>query len=168
MKTIAFDCFGTIFDMSTVDRKDVEEYANHVNKKDFSEYSFNGSWWELKCRPFYDFGIKKLQSFGFTCIALSNGGKKLISTISLSNGIYWDHIVDLPSHGVYKPHIEAYKAVQIETGISPKDTIMVTANPSFGDLEGSSKIGMTPVVIGNYIIKNINELANILILKNAG
>ncbi len=159
IKVIAFDCFGTVFDMSGVPSGDIVNYVNHVRHEDFTPYVFPDSWWRLKAHPDSAEGIKKLQLAGFKCVALSNGSSTLIGHISILNGINWDHIVDLIAHRVYKPHLGAYRTIQADLGTPPEETLMVTANPTFGDLEGSSAVGMQSHVIRHGYPNTILELA---------
>lgn len=162
IKVIAFDCFGTVFDMSGVPGGDIVNYVNHVRHADFTPYVFPESWWKLQAHPDSAEGIKKLQRAGFKCIALSNGSHNLIWRISATNGINWDHTVDLVAHRVYKPHVDAYRCIQTDLGIPPEETLMVTANPTFGDIEGSAAIGMKSQVIRHGYPNNILELAEML------
>lgn len=147
IKCIAFDCFGTIFDMKGVPRIEIEAYVNHVRKGEFVIYEFPETWYSLKSHIDAAQGMNRLKAGGFFLVALSNGGRELIREISLSNDIPFDYIVDLRQHKVYKPHIEAYRTVEKDTGIKPEETLMVTANPTFGDVEGSAAIGMPSQVI---------------------
>lgn len=164
IKCIAFDCFGTVFDMSNVEKEEIKNYVNHVRKNNFTEFEFPQSWWNLKAHPDSAQGIRTLQSAGFSCIALSNGSLALLSSISYKNNIYWNHIVDLVSEKVYKPHVDAYKTIEKCFGFKPEQTLMVTANPTFGDIEGSSAIGMKSQVIRNpETPQTIIGLANTII-----
>lgn len=147
IKCLAFDCFGTIFDMSSINRNEIKAYVDHVHKNDFSIFEFPNSWWNLKAHPDVKDGIKTLQSAGFVCVTLSNGSRELLSTISLRNDINWDHIIDLAKYKVYKPHEAAYATVLAETSFYPRETLMITANPTFGDVEGAAAIGMQSRVI---------------------
>lgn len=147
IKCIAFDCFGTVFDMSGVSRDEIKEYVNHVRKNDFTPFEFPKSWWELKTHPDSAEGIKRLQHAGYQCITLSNGDAGLIWRASRKAGIEWNYVTDLRAERVYKPNIEAYRTVERLLGYKPEETLMVTANPTFGDIEGSAAIGMQSQVI---------------------
>jgi 2-haloacid dehalogenase len=159
IKCYAFDCFGTVFDMSGVSRDEIRDYVAHVNKQDFTPYDFPASWWDLKLHPDSAPGIKRLQSRGAVCVALSNGSVDLLRHVSERGGVHWDHIVDLAKHKVYKPNRNAYLTVSADLGIPPVDTMMVTANPDFGDVEGASSVGMWTRVIRNGHPNTILELA---------
>lgn len=147
MKAIAFDCFGTVFDMSGVPRDEIKAYVAHVRSQNFEPYDFPESWWELRALPDSADGIRRLQRAGLICVALSNGCRALIENISYDSGIFWDHIVDLVAHRVYKPHVDSYLTIQKDLGIAPADTLIVTANPTFGDVEGAAAVGMSSQVI---------------------
>lgn len=147
IKCIAFDCFGTVFDMSGVSREEIKAYVNHVRKADFTLFNFPNSWWKLKAHADAADGIRQLQEAGFSCVTLSNGSANLLRYVSRQNGILWDFIIDLVRYQVYKPHIDAYRTVEKQLGFKPAETLMVTANPTFGDIEGAAAIGMQSQVI---------------------
>lgn len=159
MKCIAFDCFGTVFDMSGVPHEEIAAYVAHVRKQDFTPYAFPQSWFELKSHPDSAEGIKRLRDAGFKCVTLSNGCPRLLYVISQKNGIEWDAIINLPFYRVYKPHVDAYRTVEKSVGFKPSETLMVTANPTFGDLEGSAAIGMPSKVVRHGYPNTILELA---------
>jgi 2-haloalkanoic acid dehalogenase type II len=163
IKCIAFDCFGTVFDMAGVSRDEIKAYVDHVRKDDFAPFKFPASWLNLQLHPDAATGIAKLQRNGFSCVALSNGALYLLSHVSQCGGVIWDHIVDLAKHRVYKPHIDAYRTIEKDLGLKPENTLMVTANPTFGDIEGAAAIGMQSQVIRQPgKIRDIIELAELL------
>lgn len=162
IRVIAFDCFGTVFNMDGVSRDEIAAYVAHVKRNDFSPFRFPQSWYDLKLHPDSADGISKLQKAGFRCIALSNGSRDLIKHVSVNGGIAWDHIIDLVSHRVYKPHVDAYRTVEKDLGVVPIETLMVTANPTFGDIEGAESIGMPSQVIRHGYPNTIVELAELL------
>lgn len=147
IRCLAFDCFGTVFDMSGISRDEIAAYVAHVRKADFTPFEFPASWWSLKAHADAAEGIKLLKTKGLLCVTLSNGDVGLLSTVALRNGIDFDWYIDLVKHRVYKPHLDAYRTVQAETNFQPNECIMVTANPTFGDVEGAAAIGMIPQVI---------------------
>ena len=168
IKCIAFDCFGTVFDMSNVPREEIAAYVAHVRKNDFTPYEFPKSWWSLKSHPDCKEGIEMLQGQGLFCVALSNGDADLVDTVAEQNGIYFHYVIDLVGHRVYKPHVDAYRTIQKDLGYKPSATLMVTANPTFGDIEGAAAIGMQSQVIRNPgTPATIIELANLLKEKQA-
>lgn len=160
IKCIAFDCFGTVFDMSSVPREEIAAYVAHVKKADFTPYSFPASWWKLKAHPDAADGIWKLRNSGYHCVTLSNGGVGLLQDLATQNRICFDHYVNLIKHRAYKPHnLDAYRAVEKDTGFKPSETLMVTANKTFGDVESSQAIGMRCQIIRHGYPNTIIELA---------
>lgn len=162
IKVIAFDCFGTVFDMAGVPGIEIADYVRHVRSNDFSPYQFPKSWWNLKLHSDACEGIAMLQSQGYQCVTLSNGTAELLAHVSEAGGVRWDTIIDLVKNRVYKPHLDAYRTVEKETGFTPEQCLMVTANPTFGDVEGSRAIGMNCIVIRHGSPESIIELANLL------
>lgn len=162
--TIAFDCFGTVFDMSGIPDEEIRDYVRHVKSGSFEPYHFPPGWHELKAHDDASAGIAMLRSAGFKSVTLSNGSVTLLEGVSRANGIHWDHITDLEAHRAYKPSPEAYLALLDQTGVSPSATMMVTANPGFGDIEGSRSVGMLPQVIRRENApETIIDLASMLI-----
>jgi 2-haloalkanoic acid dehalogenase type II len=160
-KVIAFDCFGTVFDMEGVSREEIREYVDHVNRNDFEPFVFPSSWWELKCHADAKCGIDLLQDYGIQCVTLSNGSADLLASVSAASEVNWDRIIDLAKHRVYKPHVDAYRTIEKETGVAPRECLMVTANPAFGDVQGAAAIGMASQIIRQPgYPEDIIELAN--------
>ena len=163
IKCIAFDCFGTLFDMSGISRDEINDYVGHVRNERFSPFPFPRSWWDLKCHPDVPKGMESLRLMGISCVALSNGSVDLIEHVSVSGGFCFDHIVDLVGHGVYKPNVNAYWLVKNDIGFETFETLMVTSNPTFGDIEGAAAVGMQSQVIRQPgKIQTIIELAELL------
>jgi FMN phosphatase YigB (HAD superfamily) len=144
---VAFDCFGTVFDMTPIPRHEIAAYVEHVRRDDFEPYEFPYLWGDIKAHPDSCNGISLIQDTGLTCVALSNGSWDLIRLLAARNYIEFDKIIDLVKHRVYKPHVEAYRTIEKDLGIAPENTLMVTANPTFGDIEGAAAVGMQSIVI---------------------
>lgn len=144
---LAFDCFGTVFDMSAFDRDLIRDYVHHVRTNPTEIYYFPQPWWEIKAHADSALGIKKLQEAGFRCFAASNGSVDLIDTISIASSICWDGITDFARHGFYKPDVRAYAAITSQFDLVAKDVCIVTANRDFGDVEGAKANGMMSQVI---------------------
>lgn len=162
IKVCAFDCFGTVFDSSSLPRELVRAYVQHVNAETFAPYVFPQPWYELPAHRDSMPGIRSLRQYGIKCVAMSNGSPDLILALSKNAGIEWDLVIDLASHGVYKPHPGAYRVVECETGVTPAECLMVTANPTFGDVQGAMSVGMHAQVIRGPVVKTIIDLAWLL------
>lgn len=143
---VAFDCFGTVFDMSPIPRHEIAAYVEHVRREEFEPYEFPNGWYGLNAYSDSAKGIFKIQKQRW-CVALSNGSAGLVRTIAHRNSIAFDRVIDLAKHRVYKPHIDAYRTIEKDLGIAPERTLMVTANPTFGDIEGAAAVGMQSIVI---------------------
>lgn len=162
-KCIAFDCFGTVFNMEGVSREEIKAYVDHVRKADFTPFIFPDSWLNLSLHPDSAEGVNALQDMDILCVTLSNGAADLLDHVSGKGGILWDVVIDLAKHRAYKPNnLDAYRAVEKETGCKPEECLMVTANPDFGDIEGAAAIGMPSQVIRHGYPNTIIELAEML------
>jgi len=165
LKVLAFDCFGTVFDMSGVDRSEVSDYVKSSKGKSGEEWQpldLPQSWFGLRAHPDSADGIRLLRS-KYICVALSNGPVHLINHISRVAGIDWDLIVPIQFLRVYKDHPDAYKSLFSLYPFEPGEFAMITANPGFGDVEASSALGMKPIVIrGESPLKNISYLYEML------
>ena len=159
LKCLAFDCFGTIFNMQAVQREDIKAYVSHVRSGNFSPYKFPNYWYELPLHADCIEGMRRLQVLGFTCLAFSNASVELIQAICSRTGLRFDGIVDLVAHKCYKPNLGAYTAIQSQFGFEPSEIMIVTANPTFGDTEGATHHGMRSQVIRHGYPDNLIELA---------
>lgn len=169
IKVIAFDVFGTVFDLSQAARDEVRSYVNHVHAAEWSPLKLPESWYLLKAHADARYGIQLLREDGYLVVTCSNGPIELLTRISKSNGISWDMLIPLEMAKVYKPNPEAYKLIPWLMGVQPEEVAMVTANKTFGDLEASAKLGMQPILIrddtAERYIPTITELAHVLALE---
>lgn len=164
IKCVAFDCFGTLFDPERLSRDEIKTYVDHVRRDDFSPFNFDPVWYTLKAFPDVLPGIDQIRASGRKCVALSNGSYHLLSHLFRFNGIKIDHVVDLVHHRAYKPNnLDAYRAVEKDLGFLPSETLMVTANVDFGDIESSAKIGMPSKLIRTPDCRDVLSLADWLI-----
>ena len=162
--TVAFfDCFGTVFDMSDIPREEIAAYVEHVRREDFTPYEFPPSWYSLKAHPDAAEGIRHLRyNCGLRCVAFSNGSWELISEISKANSIRWSGITSPAACQAYKPHPKAYESAVRMMRVPAIQCLMVTANPTFGDIEGAAGAGMQSCVIRHGFPNNIIELAEVI------
>lgn len=167
-KAIAFDCFGTVFDMSNVPKEELMAYGYHIRAPQWSPLELPESWKNLKAFPDSAEGIKLLRQ-KFTVITCANGPMPLLSEISENNGIDWDCIVPMETMQVFKPSPQAYLWACAAVGLPPADVMMVTANvPGLGDLTVANSLGMIPQQIrGGDGPATIIELAHKLLALEA-
>lgn len=162
MKVIAFDVFGTVFDLSGVPREEIKRYIDHIRRPDWQPLQLPASWETLPAHPDAAEGIDKLRE-RFFVVTCSNGPLGLLAKLSKHNGIVWDVIIPLELNRVYKTNPKAYLTVCEVLGVEPADVMLVTANKDFGDLEESAALGMTPQLIRNPgTPQTIAELAEAL------
>lgn len=158
---LAFDCFGTVFDMESIPKEEIRAYVNHVRQPEWSAYTFPDGWNQLTAHPDSAEGIYRIQQKNIECWAFSNGGRQLISQASIANNIRWNNIVDLSIPKVYKPNAGAYQYLLGLAG--GRELHIVTANPTFGDIEGAESIGVNSHVIRHGKPETIIELAEMFL-----
>ena len=168
IKVIAFDVFGTVFDLSRVDIEEIRAYAAHIRQPGWSPLHLPKSWETLPAHADAAEGIERLRS-NFFVVTCSNGPLGLLAKLSKHNGISWDAIIPLELNKVFKPNGKAYLTVCEVLGMLPEEVMMVTANYKFGDLEASKALGMEPMYIrGASPVRDIIELAEIMQERSNG
>lgn len=160
IKVIAFDVFGTVFNMKGVaDKRDIKAYLAHIQKPEWSPLILPSYWEMLPAHPDAAVGIERLR-MGYTVVTCSNGPLGMLSKVSKHNHISWDAIIPLELNKVFKPNPRAYMTVCEVLNVAASEVMMVTANKDFGDLEASAALGMTPMLIREEgKVKDIIELA---------
>lgn len=155
IKLIAFDLFGTVFDLQPVladpfRHEEIEDYANHLKEfydtGEWKPLKLPDSWVDLKPYPDARTGIERLRE-DFTVVTLSNCPLGLSARMLKKSDIVFDAITPLELFKTYKTRPEAYKALCTIYDVKPSEIAMVTGNKHFGDLEASAALGMTPVLI---------------------
>lgn len=150
-KVIAFDLFGTVFDLATADRSEVRDYANQLKSAElngFAPLNLPDHWANMPAHPDSREGIALLRQW-FTVVTLSNGPLPLQIAMSKQAGIEWDAIIPLEAARVYKPQQGAYQFACDMLRVKPEEVLMVTANEKFGDIEASRALGMQAMLIRN-------------------
>lgn len=164
-KVIAFDCFGTVFDMSQVNREEISAYVKASRNKagnDWNPLSLPEHWKTIPAHADSVEGIKLLRKDRI-CVALTNGPVHLITEMSRNAGIDWDLIVPIELWQVYKPQPRAYEMLlSLYPQYKPQDFCMVTANATFGDIEAATQLGMQSWLIRDEagFTKDIIDLAH--------
>ena len=148
INTILFDVFGTVFDMSSIPQEEIRDYVRHVKSEEWSPLVLPESWGELKAHPDSREGIERL-SKRFEVVTFSNGPIELLRHISESNDndIAWDSFVPVAHTRGYKPATWVYPWACGWLNKPPASVMMVTANATFGDLEGAAACGMVPQLV---------------------
>lgn len=107
-------------------------------------------------------GLNSLKSAGYCVCALSNAPLALMTQLSSNNNIKWSHIIALEKYKIYKPNPLSYLTACAELDCRPSECLMVTANQTFGDLEGSAFVGMSSKLIRNDTGLDVSNLINVI------
>ncbi len=165
IKVLAFDVFGTVFDLSNVDKGEIRNYVKLVHGNKWVPLRIPESWEGLSAHPDAVEGIARLRRH-YTVVTLSNCPLASLVKLSRANDITWDAIIPIELKKVYKPNLEAYRTVYEVLDIFPDQVMMVTANKTFGDLEAADCLGMRKALVRDTSIpegyKDVNHLAQVL------
>lgn len=146
LKVIAFDCFGTVFDASTLSRENIEDYNEVKKQLIYRPYDFPQAWYQLQPHADSARGIQRLRQKYRVC-TMSNGSVDLLTHLSRAAGIDWDLVTPIQAIQVYKPDPRAYLMLPQLFECRVDQVLMVTANPTFGDCEACVEIGMPFAII---------------------
>jgi 2-haloalkanoic acid dehalogenase type II len=161
-KVIAFDIFNTVYDLSTTPKDEIRAYGSHISKEGWSRLFLPKSWQNLKAFPDAKAGIERLRE-KYLVVTCSNGPMALQTRLNKNNGISWDFLIPLEERKIFKPNPLAYQMIADIMGVKTEEVAMITANKTFGDIEGASALGMAAFWIrGESKIVDINALAGIL------
>lgn len=166
IRVIAFDVFGTLVDMSGVDRSDLKAYAAHLRTcretGTWSPLNLPGSWRFRPAHPDSADGITLLRR-KFKVVTCSNAPLELQDALLSHNGIDVDAIVPIEANRAFKPNPLAYRTVCQVVRCNPEDVLMVTANSrrteDFNDLEGAKDVGMDSILIRGEEVPTVIDLA---------
>lgn len=160
VKVVAFDLFGTVFDMSGVDREEIREYVRQLKLPEWQPLKLPSHWDNVPAHRDAEEGICMLRHQVKHVVTCSNGPLGTMYRMSRNALIEWDLIIPLEINRVYKTNPKAYMTVCEVLNCEPQDVLMVTANETFGDLEASRALGMQAVLIrGDSEIEDIVQLA---------
>jgi FMN phosphatase YigB (HAD superfamily) len=146
-KVLLFDVFNTLLDMSDIPREEISAYVQHVREFPLEPLQLPESW--SKLRAFHDVahGLTLLRTWA-PVVAFSNCPLPLMVSLARRNGIRFDAIIPLELPRTYKPHPFAYQVPRILwPNLEPSDLMVITANPTFGDVEGAESVGMRSQII---------------------
>lgn len=145
---IAFDLFGTVFDLSAVPRQEIKDYIAHVRKPDWSPLTLPDSWLDLPLHPDSLEGIHSLAVRGFALVSCSNAPYDFTLGLFERSGLdKYLAITDIAEDRCYKPAPAAYLAICKQFGPEPSEVLMVTGNEGSPDVEGARAVGMQSVLI---------------------
>jgi FMN phosphatase YigB (HAD superfamily) len=160
IKCIAFDLFGTVFDISNTPRQEIVDYINHVKQPFWKPLHLPKSWESLPLHPDSYNGIREL-SFRYNIVTCSNAPLNLTRKLLARTGLdFFMGITDISVNQVYKPNSLAYLSVCRQHFYEPNQVLMVTGNAGSPDIQGARNVGMKSVMIRQpNCIKDIIELS---------
>ena len=165
IEAIFFDVFGTLLDMRDVPREELKAYGDHLRKyQETGEYQpleLPAHWHSLPAFPDAMAGLERLGN-KFRLYTFSNGPVQLTVDALWSSGIRM-RAIDVRQARGFKPVQWIYPWACGRVGFAPGQCLMVTANQSFGDLEGAKACGMSPWLIrGDSDTRDLHALAHFL------
>jgi HAD superfamily hydrolase (TIGR01493 family) len=160
IRVVAFDLFGTIFDLRSYSTKEeLQGYADHLKQPYWSPLKLPKRWEDMPAFEDSIQGIFELRMKFFT-VTCSNAPLGLSIRMCKNADIEFDGVIPLELNKVFKTNPKAYMTVCEVMDVQPENVLMVTANKSFGDIEASRSVGMQSVLIrGESEIQTIPELA---------
>ena len=162
VKCVAFDNFGTVYDMSKVPREEVRDYIQQVRRPEWAELTLPDSWLHLKAFPDSVAGIKKI-SRHYTVVACSNADYNFLRKLARNNNFEWSLVIPLETIPAYKPDPRCYKLIAELTHYKPEEILIVTGNEGSPDLTVPKELGMQTIRIrGTEGPKDLLELAELL------
>lgn len=165
VKCVAFDLFGTVFDISNTDKQEIRDYIAHVRKPEWSPLVLPLSWRNLKPFPDVAEGLAKLIELNLYTVTCSNAPWEFTDDLLHRSGLwYLIHATNTATLKQFKPHPYAYRTVCDQFDYGPEEVLMVTGNAKSPDIKGAQDIGMQAIQIRQPgTPATIIELANLLV-----
>lgn len=164
-KLLAFDWFNTLGrfrDFAT--REEWAAYAQQIeeNRTHWEPFRLSRRWREM---PVFDdvvLGVEKLRKL-CRVVVFSNAPVPLAEAMIAHNRVQLDGVMPLEDFRVSKPHPQAYRSLANwahgQYDLHPAEICVVTANETFGDLEGARAAGMQSVLIRGEECPTLFDLA---------
>jgi 2-haloalkanoic acid dehalogenase type II len=141
-KVLFFDIFNTVLNLASIPKEEVANYvANSRDATVWAPLMLPDSWLQLQPHDDAPLGLRRLR-LNYTIVALSNAPLWFLSRVFKATRLDFDAIVPLETIQKYKPDPATYKFACDLLRVTPDEAMMITANPTFGDVEGSTGIGM--------------------------
>ena len=163
VECVAFDLFGTVYDLSQTPKQEIRDYIAHVRKPEWSPLTLPDSWRDLKLHPDSLDGIRLIAA-KFKVVSCSNAPYEFTRDLFMRSGLdALVEITDIAANRCYKPHPDSYKSVCQQFPFQPEQVLMVTGNVPSPDIEGARAIGMKAILIRQPgTPQTIVELAELL------
>lgn len=162
---VAFDLFGTVFDLSDTPKHEIRAYIAHVRKPEWSPLTLPESWLDLKPFPDAAEGLKALLDAGFYTFSCSNAPYEFTAALMERCGLdpWFVGYTDIAASRCYKPAPDAYLELCDQYHFLPQECLMVTGNAGSPDIEGARAVGMQAVMIRQLgRVATIADLATVL------
>jgi len=160
---VAFDLFGTVFDLSATERQDRSDYIAHVRKPQWSPLTLPVSWLDLPLHPDSLDGIRLIAN-KYRVVSCSNAPYDFTVDLLIRSGL--DSVMaitDIARNQCYKPHPDSYKSICQQFPVEPQNVLMVTGNAGSPDVDGARAVGMQSILIRQPgTPQTIIELAELL------
>lgn len=160
VKLLAFDLFGTIFNMADVPRDELRSYGEQIRRNmdpaNWQPFELPACWDSLPIHADAIEGMRMLRE-RFVCVTFSNAPAALQVRMLRNAGVEFDAITPLECFQLSKPMTAIYPHAGL-WGYPLSECGMVTANESFGDLEGAKACGMRPILIRGDEFPTLLEL----------
>lgn len=163
IKIIAFDLFGTVFDLSSTPKEEIRDYIRQVRRPEWEPLNLPDNWKNLPLFPDSKEGLERLCK-KFTLVTCSNAPIYLQDQMMYNSKLVsFGGLTDFEKVKAYKPDPKTYSLVFQNGNCKPEECLMITGNEGSPDLEGAWNVGMKAYGIrkagtGHTLI----DLANIL------
>lgn len=148
VKCVAFDLFGTVFDIRDTDRQEIRDYITHVRKPEWSPLELPKSWRDLPLFPDAAIGIRKLVDLNLYRVSCSNAPWEFTDDLFHRSGLwYLMEATDIARSKRFKPHPDAYQSICQQFDYEPGEVLMVTGNAKSPDIKGAQDVGMQAIQI---------------------
>ena len=163
IRMLGFDLNGTVF-INNRPSEEKRRYWELIRREKWEPLHLPKEWEDLKAYEDSKQGIEMLRT-QFHVITFSNIPIELQAIWCQRNEIGFDDKIDLSLIKCYKPNPMAYKflrdvAIASPWHCEPEEVVVVTANASFGDLEGARYAGMNAELIRGDSGMNLVQFAN--------
>jgi FMN phosphatase YigB (HAD superfamily) len=166
-KVAFFDLNHTCLNMAGATKDEILGYKLQIEDSSWSPLILPTHWRDFNVYADVAPAIYALRMYKqIRCVTLSNN--PIDFQIDQLRRTHFDFMVPLEAYHVFKPDVKAYQVACNLLQVAPEDALMVTANRTFGDLEGANTIGMPSVWIdrknedNTYPIKNLMDLVKYL------
>ena len=161
IRCVAFDLFGTVFDLANVPKQEISDYIAHVRKPEWSPLTLPESWRRLPRFADAHKGIRAIAGMGLLAVSCSNA--PIAFTKDLCSGLPFTGFTNIAANRCYKPHPQSYMAICQQFRVEPSAVLMVTGNDGSPDIDGAKAVGMQSMMIRQPgCPQTIIELADLL------